>query len=333
MRRLALLVTLAACSRSAGLAPGGAADAPAASAEASVPPALPAASSAPDAAAAAACPADGTLEVRTAEARSLYGDGVGLATVDGTFLFVDPDRTPLFPESVALARQALVALRHDRIAPRPLCPVSVFVFASPTHLRAYSLAHGYVPEAGKNLALYDAERGVIVTDVSGGRKYVPSLAHELAHVLMDHDFGPPAAPLWFRECVASLYEAPVIAGTEIHGVDNWRYAQLRAAVAARDPEAHLGALFGMSDREFRGRSAQGVDAGRYLLHLGMARATCQWLDDRGQLWPLYRAWRDGGSGDAGEGDGVGAFARVIGKGPRDEGVEGEWGAWVRGRQG
>ena len=46
-----------------------------------------------------------SLATRTAEARSLYGDDVHLATVDGTFLFIDPDRTPLF-EADADASQA-----------------------------------------------------------------------------------------------------------------------------------------------------------------------------------------------------------------------------------
>ena len=82
-------------------------------------------------------------------------------------------------------------------------------------------------------------------------------------------------------------------GNEIHGADDWRYPQLRSAVAARDPAAHLGALFGMSDADFRGLTDAGAtDAARNLLHRAMARAACQWLDGQGQLWPLYRGWRD-----------------------------------------
>ena len=52
------------------------------------------------------------------------------------------------------------------------------------------------------------------------------------------------------------------------------------------------------------------------LHYAMARYACQWLDERGQLWSFYRAWRDdvtddptgerrsrGDRADAGAGDG------------------------------
>jgi hypothetical protein len=163
--------------------------------------------------------------------------------------------------------------------------------------------------------------------VSGGPKHVPTLAHELAHVLMDADADPDRTPLWFRECVASLYESPVLpADGEIHGTDDWRYVQLRAAVRARDPAAHLGALFGMSDDDFRGETdAGGSDTTRSLLHRGMARATCQWLDAQGQLWPMFRGWRDGFEADA---DGVATFTRVTGRAPTEPGAEEAWRGWV-----
>jgi hypothetical protein len=162
-----------------------------------------------------------------------------------------------------------------------------------------------------------------VTDVSKGANYVSTVAHEIAHVLMDADFS--AAPLWFRECVASLYEAPVISGTEIHAVDDWRYPPLRSALAAHDPEAHLGVLFGMSAGDFRARSAAGTDWARYLLHAATARATCQWLDSKGQLWPLYQGWRDGFATDP---DGVETFTRVTGRSPTSTEGDGDWRGWV-----
>src|ERR1700733_11375491 len=159
------------------------------------------------------------------------------------------------------------------------------------------------------------------TDLSGGRSHVSTIAHELAHVLMDAD--AVHAPLWFRECVASLYESPVLpAEGEIHGTDDWRSIQLRPAVVAHDPAAHVGALFGMSDDDFRGRSdAGGSDVTRSMLHRGMARATCQWLDAQGQLWPVYRGWRDDFAAD---GDGLATFTRVTGHAPTDPGGEGAW---------
>jgi hypothetical protein len=306
-----LLVSLGACTPSSTYAPAQG------DASTSASPAAPvSASTVP------VCPT--TLAARIAEAQSLFGAAVRAETVEGAFLFIDPDHTPLFDESVHLAQQALPALRHNRIAPQPLCPVSVYVFASADHFRAFCGPRGYVPEAGNNLGIYDRQRGVIVTDVSGGRSYVPTVAHELAHVLMDSD--AVNAPLWFRECVASLYESPVLApGDEIHGTDDWRYLQLRPAVNAGDPGAHLGALFAMSDDDFRARTVTGTDGTKYLLHSAAARATCQWLDGQGMLWPFYRAWRDGFAKDH---DGFGAFTRVTGRPPTAPEAEAAWRAWV-----
>lgn len=41
----------------------------------------------------------------------------------------------------------------------------------------------------------------------------------------------------------------------------------------------------------------------------MARYACQWLDERGKLWPFYRAWRDGVRDDP---SGEKAFERIVG---------------------
>ncbi len=105
----------------------------------------------------------------------------------------------------------LSAQRHERIAAHPLCPVSVYLFASQDRFKAWCAPRGYIPDSGHNLGVYDRLHGDIATDLSGGRPCVPSTAHELAHVLMDADWD---APLWFRECVASQYESPVLAASD-----------------------------------------------------------------------------------------------------------------------
>jgi hypothetical protein len=265
-----------------------------------------------------------SLDARTAKARVDYGADVRLQTVDGALLFIDADRGRLFPETVDFATRALAALRHDRIGVRPLCPVSVYVFASNLHFLQRCAHSGYLPE-GKEVGVYSEILGEVAVDLSGGRDYVPTIAHEIAHVAMDADVDAKA-PLWYRECVASQYEWPVLKGDEIRGADDWRYKQLRDAVAAGNREAHLGTLFGMSDEDFRAKvDGGGVDGQRWLLHLGMARSVCQWLDAQGQLWPLYRSWRDDFANDP---DGVATFTRITGHAPTDADADSAWHAWV-----
>jgi len=133
-------------------------------------------------------------------------------------------------------------------------------------------------------------------------------------------------PEWFQECVASLYEAPAFpAEGEIHGVPDWRDVDLRKALAAHDPAAHMASLFGMTKAQFHGHMGKGTgrDARLELLHEGVARATCEYLDAHGQLWPLYGAWRHATPPDP---DGVTTFTRVVGRAPTD--VEDDWAAWI-----
>ena len=89
---------------------------------------------------------------------------------------------------------------------------------------------------------------------------------------------------------------------------------------------YLGALFGMSDDDFRAKLATGgVDGTKVQLHLAMARATCQWLDTHDQLWLLYQGWRDSLATDR---DGVATFTRVTGRAPTAPDADAEWRAWV-----
>ncbi|MGD0524509.1 MAG: hypothetical protein ABSE49_05180, partial [Polyangiaceae bacterium] len=207
------------------------------------------------------------------------------------------------------------------------------VFGSSDHFKAHGTDNGrhYLSESGTTYGVYDDARGEIATDLSRGEAHIFTIAHELAHVLMDADAMAAGwhAPRWFQECVASLYESPVLpddAHGVIHGTDDWRYLQLRPAVAAHDPAAHLGALFGMSDDDFLGQTdAGGIDGVRSHLNAATARATCQMLDAQDALWPFYRAWRDGHAEDR---DGVAAFTRVVGAAPTSEGEETAWAKWV-----
>ena len=87
------------------------------------------------------------------------------------------------------------------------------------------------------------------------------------------------------------------------------------SVPPRRASAGLTALFALDDAAFRGADAS--------LHYATARYLCMWLDERGELWPFYRAWRDGVSGDP---TGARAFTAVVGETPRE--ADGEWARWV-----
>jgi hypothetical protein len=56
-------------------------------------------------------------------------------------------------------------------------------------------------------------------------------------------------------------------------VPDWRDVDLRKALAAHDPAAHMATLFGMTSAQFHGHMGQGTgrDAHLELLHEGVAR--------------------------------------------------------------
>jgi hypothetical protein len=88
----------------------------------------------------------------------------------------------------------------------------------------------------------------------------------------------------------------------------------------------------MSNHEFLGGSPLTPEGGpdrdaktaAELLHYGMARSFCQWLDSKHQkLWAFYHAWRDGLATDP---TGEKAFAATMGGSPAA--LDADWGTWV-----
>jgi hypothetical protein len=58
----------------------------------------------------------------------------------------------------------------------------------------------------------------------------------------------------------------------------------------------------------------------------MARELCRWLDEQGQLWPFYKAWRAAGAARVAAPLGRAVFEQVTGETP--EAAETRWEKWV-----
>lgn len=251
---------------------------------------------------------------RAVAARTELGERVVTAVVADTFVLVGPPgwQGASFDRSVALVRSAMAAFLNGRFAKKPERAISVYLFGTGASYERYCKQQ-YDAPCIAHYGFYSPSDRYMVMNAGLG---LGTLTHELVHPLVEADF--PDAPTWINEGIASVFEAPVIprAG-EIHGVKNWRHPRLARALASRAERdrARLDALFGMSDRAFRG---DGED-----LHYAMARYACQWLDSRGQLWPFYQRWRDSFSDDP---TGERAFAAVVGMAPRE--AHAGWARWV-----
>jgi hypothetical protein len=255
------------------------------------------------------------VAARTEEARTLLGERAAVTVVQAVFVIVSPRAGAQHAAAVNLARQALDAWFHGRFSRRPEHALGVFVF--PNHASYAAFCARRFGDAGSAavdlLGFYDDVDHLVVVNAEAG---LTTLTHEIAHPLVTADF--PARPAWFNEGLGSLFETPVFPRPgEIHGASNWRHGQLVEALRSPSERARAGLerLFGMNDDEFRGHDLY--------LHYAMARELCRWLDERGQLWAFYAAWRDGVDADP---TGQKAFERVVGMTPAD--ASGPWAKWV-----
>jgi hypothetical protein len=231
---------------------------------------------------------------------------------DGVFLLAAARPSPAFEAAVNLVRQALPAYFHDRFGRHPDRAVTVLLFDAQAPYDAVCSRHLGMTCPAK-FGVYIPEKREILANLGPG---VTTLSHEIVHPIVHSDF--PDAPAWLDEGIGALFEAPVFPSPgEVHGATNWRLARLKAALRSSQESraVRFGALFAMSDDAFRGEGQS--------LHYAMARYACQWLDERGWLWPFYRAWRDGIIDDV---HGEKAFREVTRMSP--EAANGPWREWV-----
>jgi hypothetical protein len=255
---------------------------------------------------------DADLRTRVDTAKRLWGPSVRIEIVADTFVFVAADRGVPLEKAVSLAKNALDALFHDRFRAHPDRAVTVTLWSTAAGFEAYCKTQ-VGPGCGDDLGEYIVRTSEILVNTTLG---LTTLTHEIVHPIVQHDF--PFAPKWLNEGIASLYETPAFPSPgEIHGLPNWRMPPLAMALQRSDERSrpHLDALFGMNDATFFNRDR--------LLHYAMARAVCEWLDERNALWPFYQAWRDGGNAEA---DGSLAFESAVHEMPAQ--ANREWTRWV-----
>lgn len=252
----------------------------------------------------------GDLEDRKALLRNKLGKQTKFEVVEGVFLVAAPSGA--LGSSAVVTKKALAAYYNKRFDKRPARAVSVLLFETAAPYEAYCKARSG-KACGTPYGFYGPDDRTIVMNVGPG---IGTLTHELVHPIVEADF--PNAPDWLNEGLASLYEAFALPKDgEIRGQKNFRHAGLKSALLDKSlrPHASLPALFGMSDKEFRGE--------REGLNYATARYFCQWLESQGKLWAFYQAWRDNRAKDP---DGVLAFTSVMGKSPAA--LDGAWAAWV-----
>jgi hypothetical protein len=253
------------------------------------------------------------IDRRIADAQEAFGKDVPLRVEAGIFVFVSAEHGVAFNEAADFAQRALDVYLGSFFARRPDRAVTVELVRSTSSLVQRCLDHDLGTRCGHDLGVYTRDSRIIIVSIGPG---LPSISHELIHPLVQTDF--PRIPMWFDEGIAALFEKPVFDPPgEMHGANNWRYERLtRALRSAERAKVHLPTLFGLDTDSFDGEDQA--------LHYSEARAFCQWLDQRGQLWPFYRAWRDAVATDP---TGVASFFQVTGMTPAQ--ADAAWLSWVK----
>jgi hypothetical protein len=253
------------------------------------------------------------VATRGAEARQELGARTQVETVEDVFVLVTPPARGSLAETTALTKRVLAAYFNGRFSKKPSQAISVYLFPDAKGYEAYCQKR-WAAACGSPYGFYRPDERRIVMNAGPG---IGTLTHELVHPIVETDF--PEAPTWLNEGIASLFEAlSMPAPGEVHGVKNWRHPRLLRALgspAERD-KASLPALFGMSDEAFRGADED--------LNYATARYLCQWLDQKGLLWPFYQRYREHHAEDP---TGAKSFLAVVGKAPAA--ASEEWWRWVK----
>jgi hypothetical protein len=200
------------------------------------------------------------------------------STVVSPFVLVASGPLPktVRDEAVQTVVWARDLLRADFFAREPGAVITIWVFPDEeSYMRGTSAILGTVPDTP--YGFYRPCKRELVTNAGLGWG---TLVHEMVHAYMDGDF--PDAPMWMKEGLASLFEAPRDEGGHIRGGLNWRLPELQRAIAdRRAPSFEQMADAGRG--AFSGKQAS--------LYYATARYLCFYLQERGLLLRFYRAFR------------------------------------------
>jgi hypothetical protein len=210
-------------------------------------------------------------------------------------------------EVIAPLQRALAAeYRHAR----PPRPIVVLLLQSPDHFARLAEEFAGHPVASTH-GCYCPHLGLIVVNLSAGTS---GLRHELVHALMAFDF--PAAPTWFSEGMASLYEDCRLAGDgPAEPLISRRLTILQEAIRTGELES-VRSLLHLS--EFGGP--------RQRLHYAHARFFCLHLHRRGLLAEFYRRFRDRAAADP---SGVSTLSATLSAAPWPK-IDADFRRWATG---
>lgn len=257
-------------------------------------------------AAAAEPSADELAERRAALEHRLRGQGFTVV-VEPPFVIVgDESPATVRHHATGILRWSIHLLEAEYFKTRPRKLIEIWLFRNrSTYLRGARKFFGDEPDTP--YGYYSSEHDAMVMNIGPG---AGTLVHEVVHPYIEANF--PAAPAWFNEGLASLYERPTERNGHIWGLPNWRLPNLKKQIADHTLPA-LPRLLGTSRDEFYRAEFDAYAYARYLL---------LYLQDQGKLTAFYRAF------SAARDDPTGRKALEAALGEKLERFEPRWRAWT-----
>jgi len=207
---------------------------------------------------------------------------------------------------------------------RPASLITVYFAADRSRLRDLARRlHGIDLAPGSIGYSFPADQSMV--GWADGKAY-GTFAHELFHVMVRGNFGD--IPPFLDEGLAALYEVSGLEGGRAVGVNNWRGALLSKHWAERPRIRELVQMNRSAFDDDAGSSGAGV-GGRQAANHATARYLMLYLQERGELLPVYKTFRNRKVNDRPAAQGVALLESVLGRSL--EAVDAEFVEWFRKR--
>jgi len=221
---------------------------------------------------AAAEPSLDDLKTRKAELdKKLEGQGFTVL-IEAPFVVIG-DETPARVKGRASGffRWTVKLLEKDFFKSRPAEIIEVWLFKNEKTYRKGAKKF-FSDEPETPYGYYSPEDSALIMNIGPGPG---TLSHELVHPYIEANF--PAAPSWFNEGLASLYEQPAEKAGHIWGNTNWRLPNLKRQLKDNSLPA-LDKLLATTRDGFYQAKYDSYAYARYLM---------QYLQDTGKLRDFY----------------------------------------------
>jgi hypothetical protein len=217
-------------------------------------------------------PSADDLKTRKAELdKKLEGQGFTVL-VEAPFVVIgDESPAKVKSRTTGFFRWTVRHLEKDFFKTRPAEIIEVWLFKNEkTYRKGAKKFFGDSPETP--YGYYSPEDSALIMNIGPGPG---TLSHELVHPYIEANF--PAAPAWFNEGLASLYEQPAEKNGHIWGHTNWRLPNLKRQIKDNSLPAMDKLLSTTRDGFYQAQ----YDSYAY------ARFLVQYVQDAGKLREFY----------------------------------------------